>query len=275
MLSHGFIRTLAQPSRSPCVCPFATKNLRGTRSSSRGQKAQVGKQRRDNKRVLNDYYFKEAKRTNYLSRAAFKLLQVNEKFNVFRKHGTVLDLGCFPGAWLQVSCQQIGPLAGGGRVVGIDLKEMSVPTAYCDERVTVLHGDARDLSRRALAEYSPGGFHTVLSDMCHNTTGSDVADVGLSLELCECAAQIAIGNAFRVTDADLEMMPDAAAAELRSWERGVLSTGGALVMKILEGSGTKEFSDSLRPYFTKVGFLRPKATRQESREVYIVCTGRK
>ena len=87
--------------------------------------------------MLNDFYFQEAKRSNYLSRAAFKLLQVNEKFRVLRLHGTVLDLGCFPGAWLQVACQQLGPIERGGRIVGIDLKEMHVPTVYCDERVTV------------------------------------------------------------------------------------------------------------------------------------------
>ena len=94
-------------------------------------------QRRDNKRVLNDFYFKEAKRSNYLSRAAYKLLQIEEKFKILRKHGTVLDLGCFPGAWLQVACQELGAIDRGGRIVGIDLKEMKVPTVYCDERVTV------------------------------------------------------------------------------------------------------------------------------------------
>lgn len=100
----------------------------------------------------------------------------------------------------------------------------------------VLHGDARDLSKEALATYAPSGFDTVLSDMCHDTTGSAFADVGMSLDLCEVAAQIAIGNSFRVDEADYSSMPAAVAAELRAWDRGVLRTGGALVMKILEGA---------------------------------------
>lgn len=95
------------------------------------------KQVRDNKRTLNDHYFLEAKRCNYLSRAAFKLKQVDEKFGVLKRRSCILDLGCFPGAWLQVACQKLGPKADGGLVVGIDLKEMDVPQFHCDERVSV------------------------------------------------------------------------------------------------------------------------------------------
>jgi hypothetical protein len=94
-------------------------------------------QKRGNHRVLNDFYFKEAKRCNYLSRAAFKLQQIDDKCTVLREHSTVLDLGCFPGAWLQVACQRLGSRAQGGRVVGIDLQEMTVPSVHCDDRVQV------------------------------------------------------------------------------------------------------------------------------------------
>jgi 23S rRNA U2552 (ribose-2'-O)-methylase RlmE/FtsJ len=140
--------------------------------------------------------------------------------------------------------------------------------------VQVLHGDARDLSREALQAYTDGeGFQTVLSDMCHDTMGAGDADVAASLELCECAATIAVGNGFYMPQDGYEMLPRDAAESARVWNRGVLRHGGSLVMKILEGSGTKEFADSLKPFFMKVAFLRPKATRRESREVYIVCMG--
>ena len=95
------------------------------------------KQVRDNKRTLNDHYFLEAKRCNYLSRAAFKLKQVDEKYNILKRKTCILDLGCFPGAWLQVACEKLGPVDAGGLVVGIDLKEMNVPQYHCDGRVHV------------------------------------------------------------------------------------------------------------------------------------------
>jgi 23S rRNA (uridine2552-2'-O)-methyltransferase len=87
--------------------------------------------------VLNDFYFKEAKRCNYVSRAAFKLLHINDKCAVIKPKSLVLDLGCHPGAWLQVACQQLGPHEKGGAVIGIDLKGTPVPSAHCDDRVQV------------------------------------------------------------------------------------------------------------------------------------------
>jgi hypothetical protein len=101
----------------------------------------------------------------------------------------------------------------------------------------VLRGDARELSRQALEECTGGrGFDTVLSDMCHDTMGSGVADVAFSLELCECAAKIAVGNQFCMNEAEYDALPPDLAAELRAWHRGVLRQNGSLVMKILEGA---------------------------------------
>lgn len=185
----------------------------------------------------------------YLSRAAYKLLQLDDKHGVLpRSHGsTVLDLGCFPGAWLQVACQRLGPREREGRVVGIDLKAMERPATLCDDRVMVrrcrccrrrrrcclrcscksfltiaasidsspdrnligshvanrhaasrvraaslvgvlqvYQADATSLLPPDLRPFAP--FNAVLSDMCHDTSGSDVADVGRSLALCECVS---------------------------------------------------------------------------------------
>lgn len=101
----------------------------------------------------------------------------------------------------------------------------------------VLHGDARDLSRDALAEFTAGnGFHTVLSDMCHDTMGAPVSDVASSLSLCEVAASIAVGNSYALSDAELQNLPAPMQTEFQQWRQGVLRPGGALVMKILEGT---------------------------------------
>lgn len=93
-------------------------------------------QRRGN-RILNDHFFTEAKKGLYVSRAAFKLQQIDDKCSVIKPNSCVLDLGCFPGAWLQVACQRLGPAAKGGKVVGIDLKELPQIPAHCDSRVEV------------------------------------------------------------------------------------------------------------------------------------------
>ena len=139
----------------------------------------------------------------------------------------------------------------------------------------VLHGDARDLSRQALDDFTAGaGFDTVLSDMCHDTMGAGSADVAASLELCECAAKIAVGQQFCMAEQDYEGLPVAIANELRAWHRGVLRKNGSLVMKILEGEGTTEFANSLKPFFAKIKYVRPTATRKSSREVYVVCLQR-
>ena len=77
----------------------------------------------------------------------------------------MLDLGCHPGAWLQVACESLGPAKKGGRVVGVDLQETRRPDKYCDDRVSIVLGDARLLGPQFWMEHCPGGFDAVLSDM--------------------------------------------------------------------------------------------------------------
>lgn len=81
-------------------------------------------------------------------------MEIQQKHKIIPPGGSVLDLGCSPGAWLQVACQSIGPPKRGGAVVGIDLTAMKAPQRYCDHRVHVLHGDARDLTPEILLEYT-------------------------------------------------------------------------------------------------------------------------
>jgi 23S rRNA U2552 (ribose-2'-O)-methylase RlmE/FtsJ len=131
------------------------------------------------KQTLQDHFFKEAKRQGYVSRAAYKLLEIQKKHKVIKQGARVLDLGCVPGAWLQVACQQLGPRERGGLVLGVDLQEPSVPPRHCDDRVRVMQADARELTLERLKEHAPDGFDTVLSDMLQFTRSV----------LCMCVAR--------------------------------------------------------------------------------------
>mmetsp|Transcript_12700 Transcript_12700/g.32045 ORF Transcript_12700/g.32045 Transcript_12700/m.32045 type:complete len:175 (+) Transcript_12700:146-670(+) len=106
-------------------------------------------------RVLHDFYSKEAKRLGYAARSAFKLQEIQKRFNVIPKGGSVLDLGCHPGAWLQVVCQSLGPSHAGGAVLGVDLQETAMPEKLCDNRVSIWQADARELKLRALRDFQP------------------------------------------------------------------------------------------------------------------------
>ncbi|PNW83003.1 hypothetical protein CHLRE_06g302650v5 [Chlamydomonas reinhardtii] len=218
------------------------------------------------KKVQHDHYFKEAKKAGYVSRAAYKLLEIQDKHKIIKQGGTVLDLGCSPGAWLQVACQQIGPRERGGTVLGVDIQPVTVPERFCDARVRVMQADARTLPPSLLAEYAPGGFDTVLSDMLQFTSG--VNDVELSLELAGTALHIATGYHF-------DVYGEAYVQQVGFRHTGFLRPGGALVMKVYEGTGVTEFVRDMQRYFTKVVRMRVDASRSMSREFYAVGLGRK
>lgn len=192
----------------------------------------------------------------YVARSAFKLLEIQQKHALIPKGGYVLDLGCHPGAWLQVACQSLGPPKQGGLVLGVDIQATKVPGKYCDERVKVLQGDAREIEREVWRSYAPKGFDVVLSDMCHFTHGNALTDSYKSLELARTACDIAIS----VGDDNGGV---------------ILKPGGSLVMKVLQGPGTQEFAMELKEYFKTVKHHRPKATRSESKEVFLIGMSRK
>lgn len=193
----------------------------------------------------------------YVSRAAFKLLEIQQKHKLIPPGGRVLDLGCHPGAWLQVACQSLGPRNKGGLVLGVDIQATNAPPKYCDERVKIFQGDARNLTPEFWQQHCPQGFDVVLSDMCHFTHGNSVVDSYKSLELARIAYEIA----------STQPGPDFGEG---SSSGGVLRPGGSLVMKLLQGPGTQEFAQELRENFGKVAWHRPKATRSESKEVFLL-----
>ncbi|MFM9995411.1 MAG: SAM-dependent methyltransferase [Phycisphaerales bacterium] len=190
------------------------------------------------RRVLHDPFFKQAKAEGYLARSAYKLKEIQERFKLMPRGGRVLDLGCAPGSWLQVAAETVGPK---GTVVGIDLTEVRHDFG---PNVRAVKGDVNAIDPGALTAAAGGLFDAVLSDMAPNTSGA--GDDFLSARLCR-----------RV----LELTPS------------LLRHGGASVMKILEGTDYPDVLRETRAMFAAARGFKPKASREVSREMYVVATG--
>ncbi|KAK8926125.1 hypothetical protein KSP39_PZI018409 [Platanthera zijinensis] len=217
-----------------------------------------------------DFFCREAQRLGYVARSAFKLLQIQTQFKLIGAGASVLDLGCAPGAWLQVACRSLGPLEKGGTVVGIDLKKMNVPSHHCDSRVKTICADVMNLRKDQARAFSPQGvgFSVVLSDMCPTISGITTKDAALSCELGKRALSLAVGKASnKISSQFLDSFEDDAS------DNGVLRRGGDIVIKLLESEDTEAFAKFCKPRFRKVSWLRPKATRSCSKEIYLICQG--
>lgn len=188
-----------------------------------------------------DHYFKKAKQDNYAARSVYKLQEMDKRFQLFRKGQHVLDLGAAPGSWTQLASQKVGPQ---GRVLGIDIQSTEI--AFADN-VVFLQADAFEDSPELLAAMEPlAPFDLVISDMAPKTTGVKFADQANSLELCERALEVAVAR---------------------------LKPGGHFVVKNFEGPDTKAYTDSMRPLFSKVRTFKPKSSRSESKEIFILGLG--
>lgn len=198
------------------------------------------------RRQIDDAYAKRARREGYAARSAYKLLQIQEKWKIIRPGDRVLDLGCAPGSWLQVASQIVGPK---GSVTGIDLQPVRVAAG---PNVVATQGDAFDREPAELLEL--GGldpargerFDLVISDMAPNTTGDPRSDHFKSIQLAE-----------RVVEA----LPE------------LLAPWGPLVVKVFEGEAYPDFLRALSREFKTVKGFRPKATRDVSREMFVICRG--
>jgi len=194
-------------------------------------------------RELHDHFFRQAKRDGYLSRAAYKLLEIHEKRSLFRRGMRVLDCGAAPGSWCQVAGDLVGP---GGRVVGVDLTP--IHHQFRHRNVTTIVGDLRAFTLDDLTDTDAGteSFDAVLSDMAPKTTGERTIDHHGSIRLCELV---------------LEQLP--------TW----LRPGGPLVMKVFEGEAYASLLERTRSAFDTARGFKPRASRDESTEMYIVATG--
>ena len=193
-------------------------------------------------RQLNDPYVAEAHRLGYRSRAAFKLIQIDQRFQLLRAGMRVVDLGCAPGGWTQIAAARVGTDKGRGAVVGIDLQPTDpVPGA------TLLAGDFRDPAAAGQIRDALGSpADLVLSDMAAPATGHAATDHLRIVALAE--------DAF------------ALAATL-------LRPGGAFVAKVFQGGTEGTLLAELKRAFATVRHAKPAASRAESAETYVVATG--
>jgi 23S rRNA pseudouridine2604 synthase len=249
-------------------------------------------------RKTADFFAREAKKLGYAARSALKLTEIQDRFRVMRKGDVVLDLGCHPGAWTQVSSERVSV---NGAVLGVDLtatRADALGPRVDPKRTTLATGDVFDLDPaklRAMASSGPGTssgksgsvssgrpFASVLSDMAPSTSGDGVRDAALSYELAEQAVRLALGDgALAVLDDDDDDGRDDDEenfkAENFATDPGVLRKGGSLVVKLLEGpgGGREDLQKVCKPQFDNVKWFRPKATRRESKEVFLIATGRR
>lgn len=188
-------------------------------------------------RQLNDPYVAAAKAQQFRSRAAFKLIELDDRFHLIRKGAKIVDLGAAPGGWAQAAVQR-----GAGTVVGIDLLPIDpVPGAI------FLQGDFGDPTIPArLAELLGGPAELVLSDMAPNTTGHAATDHLRIMVLAELALDFATKN---------------------------LTPGGGFVAKIFQGGADRKMLAELKQVFASVRHAKPPASRKESSELYVVATG--
>jgi 23S rRNA (uridine2552-2'-O)-methyltransferase len=185
-----------------------------------------------------DAAYREAKRTGYRSRAAIKLVDLDKRYRLFRSGSKVLDLGCWPGGWLQVAAQRVG---AAGRVVGIDLVSTD---ALQEPNVFLLVGDVADDAIRARALEALGGHADVLlSDMAPKLTGVRPADSERQLALVDLAVLCATQ---------------------------MLAPGGRAVVKLFSDC-ERDASARLSSVFRSVVAHRPPSTRKGSSEIYAIC----
>ena len=185
-----------------------------------------------------DHLYKKAKAEGFASRAAYKLQELQKKFHLLRPGIRVLDLGAWPGGWIQVALSEVGEQ---GRIVGIDLVELG---GFGQSNVLLLSGDAADTELWARArEFAGGPFDLVLSDMAAKLTGIREADVMAALSCVEIAF---------------------AAAE------DLLAPGGNLVMKVFPGNEVEQFLRGMRKSFERVSRVGLDSTRRSSNETYVV-----
>lgn len=188
-----------------------------------------------------DHFYNQAKEQGFKSRASFKLMELNDRFNLLRSGMKVLDLGAWPGGWLQVAVQRLGK---SGKIVGIDLvpiEEFQQPNVLC------ITGDVRDEENLLAAkEFAGAAFDLVMSDMSPKLSGIREVDQAASVGCAELA--------FWVCEQQLR-------------------PGGNFIVKVFKGNETEEFRRSILKRFDKLQRCELKSTRKTSNEFYLVGLG--
>lgn len=190
------------------------------------------------KEHIDDHYVQKAQKEGYRARAAYKLLEINEKTNLIKKGMTVVDLGSAPGSWSQVASQLVGEK---GVLIASDILPMD---ALAD--VTFIQGDFREANvfDSIMAEVGNRQVDVVLSDMAPNTAGNSAIDQPRMMYLCELAVEFALAT---------------------------LPQGGALIMKVFQGEGMQELRKQMQNDFSKIRSIKPGASRPRSKEMFWIA----
>ncbi len=198
-------------------------------------------------RQLNDPYVRRAQLEGFRGRAAFKILELNEKFNFLIPGSKVVDLGCAPGGWSQVAVDLVNAIgtkknAKIGSVIGIDLQEMESLPGATFHQIDFMADDS-DLQVKNILE---GKANVVMSDMAASSSGHKKTDHLRIMALCEMAAYFAFD---------------------------VLEQGGTFVAKVLAGGAESDLQNLLKQKFTKVHNVKPPSSRSDSSEKFVVALG--
>jgi 23S rRNA (uridine2552-2'-O)-methyltransferase len=193
-------------------------------------------------RQLNDPYVARARREGYRSRAAYKLIEIDEKYHLLKPGQRVVDLGAAPGGWSQVAARKVGSAEGRGRVVGIDLLPIDPLPGVDFVELDFLD----EAAPKKLVERLGGAADVVMSDMAANTTGHKKTDHLRIVGLAEAAIQFA---------------------------REILAPGGTFLAKVIQGGTESRLLADLKRDFATVRHVKPAASRSDSAELYVLATG--
>ena len=189
----------------------------------------------------HDRYYKRAKQEGYRSRAAYKLLELQQRYRLLRPGDKVVDLGAAPGGWLQVAAKIIGQ---NGKVIGVDLQEIQ---PFLERNVTVLQGDVTSGEIQSMiTKLLAGPAGVIISDMAPKLSGIRDADIARERELNQVALAVAVH---------------------------LLRPGGSLLVKSFMNNDLHQFTSDLKRHFSEVQRTKPEATRQGSSEFYFLARG--
>ena len=185
---------------------------------------------------INDEFVKLANKENWRSRAVYKLKEIDEKYNLISSNSRILDLGSSPGGWSQYASRKHKNIT----ITAVDLLKMENI-----ENVNFVQSDIEDFGKNYLKNGCFDKIDLVMSDIAPNISGIDSADVPAILSLAEVVTDIALGS---------------------------LNESGNLLIKLFQGKGTDEYIKETKRFFKKVRIIKPKASRSNSREIYMLAS---
>ncbi|HYD15103.1 MAG TPA: RlmE family RNA methyltransferase [Hyphomicrobium sp.] len=194
-------------------------------------------------RQLNDPYVAASKRAGYRSRAAYKIIEIDDKYRFLKPGARVIDLGAAPGGWSQIAAERVQSINGRGQVIAIDILDMEPLAGVESTKLDFMDESAEGWLKDKLRD---GAADVVLSDMAAPTVGHTKTDHLRIMMLAEAAAQFACD---------------------------VLAPGGVFVCKVFQGGTERDLLDLLKQRFSTVRHVKPPASRSDSAELYVLATG--